>query len=713
MAQEKAKFFTFKTRDGCLRILTLLLAIILASSFCGALVSSNFGQVKIEHVTIDMRGGVFDGKLYIPAGTSSDDSLPAVVVCHGRGTPYNVYEGFAEELSRRGFVVLAYNAYGAGLSDRPLKDEGGQGVDGYNFDNAVQGVLDAVNYLRATEFVDATRIGVTGHSGGSRRTGLAATLDCGFLSLNDMLINLLCDEFGVSVAEDEIYTDADEIAARNLSADQLAFYEYRKAEVTADYDTRISAICLMGSDASHTSTPRAVTVGGHEVMRSCQVNMGIVNGEQDFSYFDYNTRPEVKDGWYTGGADIEYGSWYAIDDETQTSRIIGTFNETSILNSSDFADCVENGLVRVATQTPNESHTKNFLSSRTASSVVYFFEQTLNYNRGDLTDPATVPLEAGNSIFIYRQVFDGIAMLAMLFMTFPITALFLQRKRLACSTDVFAGDALRRTGPVNWLHILLATAVTFGAIYFANSSLIPAYPFAEKPLPTLYPLVNASRTSLAYVAAVGVFSLVFLTVAVLLDKKLYGKSCLNLLNIKIKPIDILKYLGYAVCILFAGYLALLVISSLFNQEFKFWTLAFLPLKGENWGYVVTYAIAFFPGLFLAGAAQNYTVRTDIPQWKDTLRSVIINSAGVWLCCLISIVVMFTTGGNFSNFIGTYNIVLIVPITAYISRKCFNMTKSIWLGSFVNALLVAWSAVGYVGMNDTYVPMGFFSILFNI
>ena len=175
----------------------------------------------------------------------------------------------------------------------------------------------------------------------------------------------------------------------------------------------------------------------------------------------------------------------------------------------------------------------------------------------------------------------------------------------------------------------------------------------------------------------------------------------------------MKYLGYAVCILFAGYLALLVISSLFNQEFKFWTLAFLPLKGENWGYVVTYAIAFFPGLFLAGAAQNYTVRTDIPQWKDTLRSVIINSAGVWLCCLISIVVMFTTGGNFSNFIGTYNIVLIVPITAYISRKCFNMTKSIWLGSFVNALLVAWSAVGYVGMNDTYVPMGFFSILFNI
>ena len=713
MTQEKTKFFTFKTREGCFRILALLLAIILASSFCAALISSNFGQVKIEHVTIDMRGGVFDGKLYIPAGTSSDDSLPAVVVCHGRGTPYNVYEGFAEELSRRGFVVLAYNAYGAGLSDRPLKDEGGQGVDGYNFDNAVQGVLDAVKYLQSTEFVDATRIGVTGHSGGSRRTGLAATLNCGFLTLNDTLINMLCDEFGVTVSADEIYEDADAIAARALDAGQLDFYEYRKAEITAEYDTHISAICLMGSDASHTSTPREVTVGGHTVMRSCQVNMGIVNGEQDFSYNDYNTRPEMKDGWYTGGADIQYGSWYAIDDETRSSRIIGTFNETSILDDSDFADCVANGLVRVAAQTPNESHTKNFLSSRTAASVVYFFEQTLNYNRGDLTDPNTVPLDFHDSIFIYRQVFDGIAMLAMLFMVFPLTAIFLQRKRLSCGCEALGGETFSRSTGIKWLHILLAVAVTFGAIYYANSSLIPAYPFAEKPLPTLYPLVNASRTSLAYVAAVGVFSLVFLVVAVLLDKKLYGKHSLQLLGIKRKPLDILRYLSYAVCILLVGYLALMVISDLFNQEFKFWTLAFLPLKGENWGYVVTYAIAFFPGLFLASAAQNYTVRTDIPQWKDTLYSVIINSAGVWLCCLVSIVVMFTTGGNFSNFIGTYNIVLIVPITSYISRKCFNMTKSIWLGAFVNALLVAWSAVGYVGMNDMYVPMGFFSVLMNV
>ena len=708
------KKFTFKTREGCQRILALLMVIILASSFCAALVSSDFGKVKVTHVTVDMRGGVFDGKLYIPVGTSSDDKLPAVVVCHGRGTAYNVYESFAEELARRGFVALAFNAYGAGLSDFPSKDENGQGADGYSFDDATLGVIDAVNYLRSVEYVDKTRIGVMGHSGGSRRTGLAATLDCGFLTRNDVLINLLCDTFGVTITEDEIYTDADELARKNLNDDQLVYWDYLKAEAESDYDQRIKAICLVGSDASRTSAPIEVQVGGHTVMRSCQVNMAIINGEHDFSYNDYNVRPAMKEGWYTDGADIQYGKWYEINDQEQSSQIIGDFGEASIADDSEFANYLENSLVRVVTETLGESHTKNFLSPRTTSSVVYFFEQTLNYNRGDLTDPDTVPLDVNNSIFMYRQYFNAIAMLAMFFMIFPLTALFLQRNKLSYDTDNYAGEVITRKKSQVLLYAVLAVVITFVAVYLANyPNFLPVSPFHYKPLPEIYPLSTASRTSMFYVAMVGLESLILLVIAVFVDKKSYGKNSLKLLNIRIKPKDILRYFCYAFGIIVVCYIALMIIVYLFNQEFKFWALAFLPLKGENWAYLLTYALAFFPGLFFASAAQNYTIRTDIPKWKDTLFSVIINSAGIWLCCLISIIVMNTTGGNFSSFIGSYNIVLVVPITAYVSRKCFNMTKSIWLGAFVNALFVSWCTVSYVGVNDIYVPMQFFSNLLNV
>ncbi len=708
------KKLNFATREGCQRILALLMVIILVSSFFAALVSSDFGKVKVTHVTIDMRGGVFDGKLYIPAGTSSEDKLPAVVVCHGRGTAYNVYESFAEELARRGFVAIAYNAYGAGLSDVPPIDENGQGADGYNFDGATQGVIDVVNYLRSVEYVDKTRIGVAGHSGGSRRTGLAAKLDCGYLTLNDTLINMLCEKFGVSVSEDEIYTNADEIAKKNLNEDELKYYDYLKAETEEQYNTHIKAICLLGSDAGHTSVPAEVEVGGHTVLRSVQVNMGIVNGEHDFSYFDYNRRPNIKDGWYTGGEDIVYGKWYEIDDQNQSSKIIGDFGKASIITDTDFADSVNNGIVRVVTQTPGESHTKNFLSKRTASSVVYYFEQMLNYNRGNLTDPGTKPLEAGNSIFMWRQYMNAIAMLAMFFMVFPLTALFLQRKKISYNTEVFAGEAINRKNSHYLIYGILAIAVTFIAIYMTNGpAKVPVYPFAKKHMPELYPLCTVCRTPMYYVAAVGVLSLVLLIIEVIVDKKAYGTTSLKMLNIKIRFTDILKYLCYACGIIIVCYNALMIIFDLFAQEFKFWALAFLPIKGENWGYILTYALAFFPGLFLASAAQNYTRRTDIPQWKDTLFSVILSSAGIWLCCLISIIIMKTSGGNFSSFIGSYNIVLIVPITAYISRKCFNMTKSIWLGSFVNALFVSWCTVAYVGMNDMYIPMEFWSRLFNV
>ncbi len=40
-------------------------------------------------------------------------------------------------------------------------------------------------------------------------------------------------------------------------------------------------------------------------------------------------------------------------------------------------------------------------------------------------------------------------------------------------------------------------------------------------------------------------------------------------------------------------------------------------------------------LFIISAGINYNVRYDIPQWKDTLQSVIINSAGIWILAIAS------------------------------------------------------------------------------
>ena len=80
---------------------------------------------------------------------------------------------WAEELARRNFVVLNVSAYGAGTSAQPDYDENDQGIEGLDGNLTPMGLLDAKAFLSSLSFVDSTRIGMAGHSMGSRRTGYA------------------------------------------------------------------------------------------------------------------------------------------------------------------------------------------------------------------------------------------------------------------------------------------------------------------------------------------------------------------------------------------------------------------------------------------------------------------------------------------------------------------------------------------------------------
>ena len=231
------KTFTLKTKSGCNRLLALFIVLILVSSFFAQLVQTDGGKIKIEPIMIDARGAELSAELYYPAGTTGDNKYPAVIVNHGGGCIYGTMKNTAEELARRGFVVLNVSAYGSGLSAQPDYDDAGQGINGfYQSLRAVEGqqsflptatpmgLHDALNFVRSLEMVDSERIGMMGHSMGAYRTSAAAALDCGFLTLNDTLINILYEDFGQTFTEDEIKQDADKLAKDRLNDDQLAHY---------------------------------------------------------------------------------------------------------------------------------------------------------------------------------------------------------------------------------------------------------------------------------------------------------------------------------------------------------------------------------------------------------------------------------------------------------------------------------------------------------
>ena len=75
--------------------------------------------------------------------------------------------------------------------------------------------------------------------------------------------------------------------------------------------------------------------------------------------------------------------------------------------------------------------------------------------------------------------------------------------------------------------------------------------------------------------------------------------------------------------------------------------------------------------------------------------------------------MSAFGKGFSLFTCTYDMVLLLPVLTYFTRKFYRMTKSVWFGAFLNSLLVAWNLVSSTGINDRFYAIGFFSRFFNI
>ena len=698
--------YSLKTLDGCKRVLALLLVIIFATSFMAALISSDFGKVKISHLKFDVRGAEIDADLYVPAGTSDADSLPAVITVHGGGVVKGVMKHFAEELSRRGFVVLNVNAYGQGLSEQPKSDDAGLGENGFDVRAMpLQGIWDCVDYLRTLKYVDKTRIGATGHSMGSRRAGLVALLDSGYYTLNDLLINEMYEKFGVAISEEEIAENADDLAAKYLDEKQLEYYQYLKAEDTEYYNTRVKSVCLLGSNANLVNPLHTVTVAGYEVQRNCQANIGVVTGTYDEGYWNFKAEDNTKAAWYTNGEDAELGMWYAVNDLSKSSAKLGYFDEESVLSNQALSDAVETRTLRMCKLNP-ETHSKNFFSIMTTSDVCKYFEQTLKYNGGNLGEAGSKPIDTSSNVWYWRAILNCVAMFAMLALSFPLVGLLTKTKYFAPVVAEAPAEKKEIDKKSFWIFSAVTVVITFVAIYLANKKGMSFFPCTW-----FWPTSGTGGIALLFVGFLAIGSAILLAIYAFTGKK----DGFAGLNFKIGVKNVLKSLLLSLIVLFVCYLTLVIISDLFNQDYRFWMMSFPELKTEHWFICLRFVIYFIPVYLLLSATTNFTIRYDMPEWKDTLITTIVGSLGVWLLCLINILVAKAgfDGKLFSSFICSYQMLMFVPATIVISRKLYKMTNSIWVGSFMNAFFLAWSFVAGNGLADGYYAQRFASIVFGV
>ena len=135
----------------------------------------------------------FDDRLisafvWVPFGLGRDGKAPAVVMPHGgpTGQTTDAFNGRAELLASRGFVVIAPNVrgstgYGMEFQNANIKDLGG---------GDLKDETAGVDFLKATGFIDPKRVGIWGGSYGGYMTLMA-------IGKTPELWSAAVDEYGI------------------------------------------------------------------------------------------------------------------------------------------------------------------------------------------------------------------------------------------------------------------------------------------------------------------------------------------------------------------------------------------------------------------------------------------------------------------------------------------------------------------------------------
>ena len=292
-------------------LLVISLVLVFVSVLVSGAAQTSFGKVDMQEISMVTEVGTLTGYLLIPTSATVEDPAPGIVTSHGYLNNRELQDINYVELSRRGYVVFAMNAYKHGDLSVPEA----RFADTINVKSG--GMVDAVEYLATLPFVDATRIGVTGHSMGGSFANTTAAYYTGLE--REALTN------GASAAEAK---------ALNRIAAALPVGMYPEALASnADLSGDSGCLCDLG-----------VVMGKYDEFFAAAGN----SGEQLLSSSLARDLLSVQTG----------------------------LQQTSALEEGKIYTNPGNGYV-LALYNPRETHAQNHFSLRSAGDVVHFFQETL------------------------------------------------------------------------------------------------------------------------------------------------------------------------------------------------------------------------------------------------------------------------------------------------------------------------------------------------
>lgn len=676
---------------GAKKLLAICLVAMLVFSIIGTCIYTNGGKVKMEELVIDARGAQIAADLYYPVGASDKDSLPCVVIMPGAASNKHGTRMISEELAKRGIVALNCDGYGQGESEQPKFTESGYGEGNWwkQGSSDIDGMLDCVNFVRTLQFVDPTRIGVSGHSWGAWRSNQTVIADCGYYTLNDMMMNILYDEFGVALTEEEITQDAAEVAAKYLNEDQMVYFNYLFEEKEEEYNSKILAACLIGNPGTFARAQQIVQVAGYDVSRSCQTNLSWAIG-----LYDHNTLWWTKDdaiaSFYENEV-ISLNEYYSLDDNTATFEKLGAFYDTSVASSTALQDAFSNRSVRVVTP-DNVTHTGEIYTCDSVANIVEFFCQVFNQNNGALGAVGSNPIPTTKIVGLYRWY----CCYAMYFLAFlsmlAFVVILINKVEFFTPLKLADGEiAPTRKLPKKWVWIFAGMTVLLTMLTIVI--MIRKRPFTFPPQTQFFVIGKAQQ--IYFIPYMAICSLVGVIIMVLVNKKLNGDLGLKEM-IAAKPVIILKSALAAIVTIAFMYWLSEVVRDAFHLNIGFIQSLLPHMKAEHWEWAARYALVFLPCTFIINISANYTKSGDLrSEQLDAFRAALVNLLPIVILYIIESIhrVTYADGSYLINFESMYSFFTMIPIVMYTSKRFYDKTGNIWFGTFFHAIFLAWGNVG--------------------
>ncbi|HRX58296.1 MAG TPA: hypothetical protein P5075_05930 [Eubacteriales bacterium] len=697
------KKFTLKTAAGSWRFLALFLAIVLLCSAVSQLIITQGYKIQISTVTYEVRGAELNFELYKPADASSDNKLPCIILAHGGSESLAANSLNAWELAKRGFVVLNVSMYSCGLSGQPAINDGGTTEENY-FRGGTQGLYDALQYARSIAYVDTSRIAMWGHSAGYICESSALLQDGEYLTLNDRLLNVLHDELGVEITEDQLTQNADDIAAAELSTDQLAVYNYRKTEVQEIVDGYVKGARIIEFLAEST-----VVVAGYEVVRNPQTNFMVsVGSHEDGGTYYYGETDQYKSIFHTGTDNVERNTWYSISDytvdPTATSTEIGSLFDTTAENSAALADAIDSGTARIFIN-PETFHNGMLWDGRAIKTTVEFYTQVLGYNNGNFGENESTAIDSTNLTSSYVALgFTTMAFLAMIGVLISLIAILLKTTFFATVFKPVYTPKLSTKDTGFYIAAVFAFIAGFLGVWF-NSMADLSFSLSNATATKWLPWEPGQMRTFMMIIGTAIPALILFLILWFITRKKNSGTLAKIsdVNVGCGWKTFFKTCLLALILFSAFYVIAAFIKEFFNTRFLIADGTFEMMKPYGFMRTFKYALILLPFTLIISTLNNMWSLKNVTDSQDTAINVLVTSLGAEVLILISILVTYSTPQHavLFNLHTLLPIIIYAPVLNYLYRKIYKLTGNVWLGAMMVAIILGWRLSSYISHQFIY------------